>query len=237
MCGHGLIGVVATLAHLGRIRSGTHVIETPVGDVTVTLHEEGAVSFENVPSYRHGKDIAVNIPRIGPVVGDVAWGGNWFFLTHTMRPLMLADLSELMQLTLEIQRAVRAQGVTGRDGADIDHIELVGPPSDPTVADARNFVLCPGGQYDRSPCGTGTSAKLACLAADGKLPPGKTWRQESILGSVFEGSYREAERGIIPTITGRAFINADVKLIVDPRDPYRFGLGASRSGAHRGRES
>jgi proline racemase len=224
MCGHGLIGVVATLVHLGWITAGKHVIETPVGDVTVQLREDGAVSFENVRSYRHLKDIAVDVPRIGPVVGDVAWGGNWFFLTNTQRPLLLADVAELTCITLEIQRAIDAERITGRDGAKIDHIELVGPPSDAAKADARNFVLCPGGQYDRSPCGTGTCAKLACLAADGKLPPGTTWRQESILGSVFEGSYRETDGGIIPTITGTAFINAEVKLVIDPRDPYRFGI-------------
>jgi proline racemase len=226
MCGHGLIGVVTTLAYLGKITTGTHVIETPVGDVTATLHADGAVSFDNVRSYRHAKGVRCRVPGVGEeeVVGDVAWGGNWFYFVNTERQLLLDDVPELTLTALAIQRALAAQGITGRDGAEIDHIELVGPPSDPAKADARNFVLCPGGQYDRSPCGTGTSAKLACLAADGKLLPSQVWRQESIVGGVFEGRFRETDGGIIPTITGRAFVNADVKLIFDPHDPYRFGI-------------
>jgi 4-hydroxyproline epimerase len=225
MCGHGLIGVVATLAHLGRISPGTHSIETPVGEVTAQLDPGGAVSFENVRSYRHRKDAVVDVPDVGRVIGDVAWGGNWFFFMNTERRLRLADVAELTRQTIAIRRALSAQGITGQDGAEIDHVELVGPPSDPARADARNFVLCPGGQYDRSPCGTGTSAKLACLAADGKLAPGQLWRQESIVGGVFEGRYRETQDGIIPRITGRAFVNADSILVFDPRDPYRFGIG------------
>jgi proline racemase len=228
MCGHGLIGVVTTLAHLNRIGAGTHIIETPVGNVTATLHEDGRVSFENVRSYRHAEGVRCRVSGVGEVVGDVAWGGNWFFFTNTERQLQLPDVPELTRMTRDIQRALHAEGITGRDGAEIDHIELVGPSSDPAKADACNFVLCPGGQYDRSPCGTGTSAKLACLAADGKLLPGEVWRQESIVGGVFEGRYRLAEDGIIPTITGRAFINADVRLVFDPHDPYRFGIRDER---------
>jgi proline racemase len=226
MCGHGLIGVIATLAYLGRIGPGTHTIETPVGDVTARLDEGGAVSFDNVRSYRHVQGAAVDVPEFGQFLGDVAWGGNWFFFTNTDRLLLLADVAEWTRLTQAIMEALREQGITGRDAAEIDHVEFVGPPSDPATADARNFVLCPGGQYDRSPCGTGTSAKLACLAADGKLAPGQVWRQESIVGGIFEGRYRDTDGGIIPTITGRAFINADVKLVFDPRDPHRFGIGA-----------
>jgi proline racemase len=225
MCGHGLIGLVKTLAHLNKISFGVHTIETPVGDVRATLHEDGAVSFDNVRSYRQEQGVKCRVSGVGEVVGDVAWGGNWFFFVNTDRQLLLADVPELTRFTLEIQQALRAQGITGRDGAEIDHIELIGPPSDSSKADARNFVLCPGGQYDRSPCGTGTSAKLACLAADGKLRPGETWRQESIGGGVFEGRYRETEGGIIPTITGRAFVTADINLLFDPQDPYRFGVG------------
>jgi 4-hydroxyproline epimerase len=224
MCGHGLIGVVTTLAYLGRIGPGRHHIETPVGDVTAELHENGDVSVENVRSYRRMKDAIVEAPDLGRVVGDVSWGGNWFYFVHTDRRLTLADVGELTDTTLRIRRALREQSITGDDGAEIDHIELVGPPSDPAVADARNFVLCPGGEYDRSPCGTGTSAKLACLAADGKLAPGQVWRQESIVGSIFTGRYRETDGGVIPTITGRAHINGDVRLVIDPGDPFRFGI-------------
>jgi proline racemase len=226
MCGHGLIGVAATLAHLGRIGRGKHIMETPVGNVTFEICSDGAVSFENVRSFRLHKGVAVKVPDIGEVVGDVAWGGNWFFFTSTDRQMTLAAVDELTGLTLRIRRSLEQAGITGTGGATIDHIELIGPPSDAAVADARNFVLCPGGEYDRSPCGTGTSAKLACLAADGKLAPGEIWRQESIVGSVFEACYRADEGGVIPTIKGRAFINGDLRLVMDERDPFRFGIVA-----------
>ncbi len=224
MCGHGTIGVVATLAHLGRIPPGCHLLETPVGEVRVELARDGAVSVENVRSYRHMKDVTVDVPGLGSVVGDIAWGGNWFFLTSTDRALALNDVGELSTLTLHIRQALEDKGITGDDGAIIDHIEMMGPPADPTRADGRNFVMCPGGQYDRSPCGTGTSAKLACLAADDKLAEGQIWRQESIVGTIFEGKYRRIEGGIIPTITGRAHVNGDLRLILSPGDPFRFGI-------------
>jgi proline racemase len=230
MCGHGLIGVAATLAYLDRIKPGRHIFETPVGDATVDLCEDGAISFENVRSFRRLKEASVTLPDGGEVVGDVAWGGNWFFFTNTDRQMTLVDVPELTRFTIQIRRALEQSGITGDDGATIDHIELVGPPSDPAVADARNFVLCPGGEYDRSPCGTGTSAKVACLAADGKLAPGQVWRQESIVGSIFEAHYRAVAGGILPTITGRAFVNGDLRLVIDARDPFRFGIPASTSG-------
>jgi 4-hydroxyproline epimerase len=227
MCGHGTIGLVATLAYLGRIKPGAHRIETPVGDVIIHLDADGTVSFDNIRSFRRHKDLAIEVPGIGRVVGDVAWGGNWFYIVKTPRKLVLADVPELTDYTLRIRAALEANGITGDDGAWIDHVELAGPPSDPAKADIKNFVLCPGGEYDRSPCGTGTSAKLACLAADGKLKPGQVWRQESIVGSIFAGRYRPAdhpEGGVIPTVSGSAWVNGDLKLVIDPHDPFRFGI-------------
>jgi proline racemase len=227
MCGHGTIGLVATLAHLGRIMPGAHRIETPVGDVTIHLAADGTVSFDNVRSFRRHKDLTVEVPGIGPVTGDVAWGGNWFFISKTKRKLLLSEAAELTDITLRIRAALEANHITGDNGAWIDHVELAGPPTDPSKADIKNYVLCPGGEYDRSPCGTGTSAKLACLAADGKLAPGQVWRQESIVGSVFSGRYRPAdhpEGGIIPTVSGSAWVNGDLKLVIDPNDPFRFGI-------------
>jgi 4-hydroxyproline epimerase len=217
MCGHGLIGLITTLHHLGRISAGEHRIETPVGVVTAWLHGEGRVSLRNVPSYRKASQI-----KAGAVTGDVAWGGNWFFLTadHGLA-LTLANLPELTRTALAIRAAVHAAGFP-----EVDHIELFGPPQD-AANHSRNFVLCPGGEYDRSPCGTGTSAKLACLAADGQLVPGQVWRQESILGTVFEGSYQNSATGILPTITGQAFITAESTLLFDPADPFRFGIGTT----------
>ncbi len=224
MCGHGTIGLVATLAHAGQIGPGAHRIDTPVGVVTATLHADGAVSVANVPAYRHRKGVAVDVPGQGTVTGDVAWGGNWFFLTPAPPgvPLDVAHADALTAYAWAVRHALERSGITGADGAEIDHIELVA--ASPT-ADARVFVLCPGGAYDRSPCGTGTSAKLACLAADGKLAPGAVWRQESPLGSVFEATYAPGEHGHIhPTIRGQAWITAETTLVFDPADPFVHGV-------------
>ncbi|MCB1224707.1 MAG: proline racemase family protein [Verrucomicrobiales bacterium] len=214
MCGHGMIGLIATLHHLGRIAVGTHRIETPVGIVTATLHPDHRVSIRNVPSYRKA-----NAVPIGHVTGDIAYGGNWFFLVadHGL-DLQLENLRPLTEFCQTLRHAVHAAGYP-----EVDHIELFAPALDP-ANHSRNFVLCPGGEYDRSPCGTGTSAKLACLAADGHLAPGEVWRQESILGSIFEGRYELGENGIVPTITGQAFITAESTLILDPSDPFQFGI-------------
>lgn len=224
MCGHGTIGLVATLAYLNRIMPGDHRIETPVGVVTAHLHETGEVTVANVPSYRKAKAISVDVPGYGRVTGDVAWGGNWFFLVeHHDQRLMLDNLDPLTEFTWQIRQALHEQGITGDNGREIDHIELFGPSQQPGV-NSKNFVLCPGKAYDRSPCGTGTSAKLACLYSDGKLAEGQVWRQESIIGSVFEGTVRVAEGRIYPSITGSAFINAEVDLILDERDPFCGGI-------------
>lgn len=227
MCGHGTIGVVTTLAHLGRIDPGEHHIETPVGVVRATLHSDGRVTVENVESYRHRKDVTLSVPGFGPVTGEIAWGGNWFFLVdRTPLDLTLENRSALTEYAWAIRCALRDQGVTGAAGEEIDHVELfVSAPS--AHVDSRNFVLCPGKAYDRSPCGTGTSAKLACLAADGKLSPGQTWRQEGILGTTFEGSYRFRNGSggpVIPSVTGSAFITSESKLILQPGDPFPAGI-------------
>jgi len=224
MCGHGTIGLVATLAHVDRIRPGVHRIETPVGIVTARLDESGEVTVGNVPSYRTAKQVRVEVAARGAVTGDVAWGGNWFFLVedHGME-IGLKRVDELTELSWEIRQALARAGVTGRGGQEIDHIELFGPPDRPD-ADSKNFVLCPGKSYDRSPCGTGTSAKMACLYADGRLAEGRIWRQEGIVGSVFEGSVSIAGGSILPSIKGAAFVNSEATLIFDERDPLCWGI-------------
>lgn len=229
MCGHGTIGAAVTLAHMGRIGPGMHRFETPVGEVTVELLGRNEVEIENVPSWRYRKDAAVAVDGLGTVVGDIAWGGNWFFLVGTPPiPLTMANIQDLTRAADAIARALETAGITGADGARIDHVEFFGPPRD-SAADSRNFVLCPGGAYDRSPCGTGTSAKLACLAADGKLGPGETWIQESIVGSRFAAQYRPGPEGrIVPRIRGRAYVVAEATLLRDPEDPFADGMREDR---------
>ncbi|MEK6258418.1 MAG: proline racemase family protein [Planctomycetota bacterium] len=266
MCGHGTIGLGVTLGHLGRIKAGTHRLETPVGIVTIDYDGTNRVSLENVPSYRFAKDVVVDVEGLGRVTGDIAWGGNWFFLVdaaqllrvegrglrvegqqqagsrtatsvdqrysvlstphsalRTPHSFSLADVEQLTNIAWRIRQALERNGITGEDSGVIDHIELFGPPGD-AANHGRNFVLCPGRAYDRSPCGTGTSAKLACLYADGKLQPGEVWRQESILGSVFEGSVRLDGDRLIPRVTGTAYITAEATLLLDPADPFQMGI-------------
>jgi len=224
MCVHGTIGLVETLSYLGKIRAGDHRIDTPVGTVTATLNESGEITVANVGSRRVGKDVAVPVPNFGIVRGDVAWGGNWFFLINE-HPFELErrNIEELTEFTWAVREALHENEIKGSDGGEIDHIELF-TPSATTGVDSRNFVLCPGKAYDRSPCGTGTSAKLACLYADGKLGLGITWRQESIVGSIFEGQIRIEDDQIIPMIKGSAFVNSDAQVIFDPRDSFRYGI-------------
>jgi len=225
MCGHGSIGLGVTLAYLGRIASGLHGLETPVGDVSFSLLDRNTVEINNVPSYRHAADVPVQVDGLGEVVGDIAWGGNWFFLVKSSPiPLDFSRVDELTHAARKVMTALGEQGVTGANEEEIDHIEFFGPPrSGP--ADSRNFVLCPGGIYDRSPCGTGTSAKLACLAADGLLAPGEPWVQESIIGSTFTGSYELNDAGeVLPRIRGQAFVTSDARLLMDPADPFAAGI-------------
>jgi 4-hydroxyproline epimerase len=228
MCGHGLIGVVRTLEHLGRLTVGVHAFDTPVGTVRAELADDGGVTIENVTPSVSARDVAVDVPGYGRVVGDVAYGGNWFFITHADAvPVDMAHVRELGRFTQAIQDAIRAQGITGADGADIDHIEISAPPSR-ADADCRNYVLCSGGEYDRSPCGTGTSAKMAALHARGELAVGEPWRQESITGSLFTGWLSLGTDGaLVPNVRGTAYVTGEATLRFDPRDPFRGGIGGA----------
>lgn len=216
MCGHGTIGLVATLAHLNRVQPGNHLIETPVGIVDATLHQDGQISITNVPSYRKAKGVTIKVDGLGKITGDVAWGGNWFYLVeqHDFK-LDLANVEQLVEATWRIRQAINSQGFP-----EVDHIELFAPGTP-----SKNFVLCPGKAYDRSPCGTGTSAKLACLAADGTLAEGESWIQESIIGSRFTAHYKREGNKIRPVIKGSAFVTADATLLLNPDDPFCWGIG------------
>lgn len=223
MCGHGTIGLVATLAYLGRIQPGAHRIETPVGVVTAELLADGRVTVHNVPAYRYAKGVKLQIEGHGELTGDIAWGGNWFFLCEDHgQDLQFEHVEALTNFTWRIRQALEREGITGADGAVIDHIELFVPGTN--GAQSKNFVLCPGKAYDRSPCGTGTSAKVACLAADGKLQPGEVWVQESIIGSRFEATYTWDNERVCPGITGQAFVTLEGKLLLDERDPLLWGI-------------
>jgi len=230
MCGHGTIGLAVTLAHLGRIGRGRHRLETPVGTVEIDLLDAHEVAIENVPSWRHREGVILEVEGMGQVIGDVAWGGNWFFLAkNTPCELVAGNIGRLTAAAEAVRRELLRRGITGADGGEIDHIEFFGPPLG-AAADSRNFVLCPGGAFDRSPCGTGTSAKLACLAADGKLAPGVSWVQESIIGSRFTGRYRAGRDGaIIPTIAGRGYVCGETMLLRQPGDPFAGGIVLGRT--------
>lgn len=225
MCGHGTIGLCATMAQLNRLALGAVKIDTPVGAVSAHLHSTSEVTLRNVASYRYRKDVAVDVPGYGWVNGDVAYGGNWFFFVKGMSKLALTldNLEELISVTWRIRGALQQNRITGADGAEIDHIELFGPASSKRAM-LRNFVLCPGKSYDRSPCGTGTSAKMACLYADGELKPNETFVQESICGSLFEGSVEIVNGEIIPSISGSAFVMAESELVLNPDDPFCWGI-------------
>jgi 4-hydroxyproline epimerase len=226
MCGHGMIGVAVTLGHLGKIQKGSYRFETPVGTVAVEYDGKNEATVVNVPSYRLHKRLAIDVDGIGTIQGDVAWGGNWFYLIETDRAIDLSHVDELTAFAWKIRQALQAQGMRGADGAELDHIELFGTPRQPN-ADSRNFVLCPGKAYDRSPCGTGTSAKIACLIADGKLLPGAVWRQESIVGSVFEAWGTLVGDRVIPHIRGTAFVTAESTLLLDESDALCWGFGST----------
>lgn len=223
MCGHGMIGVAVTLAAEGLLQTGAHLIETPAGTVAVTLHDANHVSVANVASCREQKDAVLDVPGVGRVQGDIAWGGNWFFLIKEHgQQIAATNIDALIDYTTRVRAALDLSTLRGADGALIDHIELCGPPSSPAVADGRNFVLCPGRAYDRSPCGTGTSAHLACLIADGRLEPGQLWRQESITGSIFEASAEVKNGRVLPTISGHAYLTARSTLLFDGMDTLRI---------------
>ncbi|MFZ3076771.1 MAG: proline racemase family protein [Psychrobacter glacincola] len=240
MCGHGTIGVIVSLAYQKKISAGVHWLETPVGLVKATLHDDGSCSVQNVPSYRYKKQVEVQVPELGLIRGDIAWGGNWFFLVSEHgQDIQVSNVKQLTQVTMQIKQALITANITGENGGEIDHIELFAD-SDDTQVDSKNFVLCPGSAYDRSPCGTGTSAKLACLAADNRLAPKQLWQQQGVVGSVFTGSYQYAselntmlnnpagaaypKQTIIPTICGHAYVCAETTLIVQEDDPFKWGI-------------
>ncbi|MFK7850112.1 MAG: proline racemase family protein [Akkermansiaceae bacterium] len=229
-CIHGMIGVMQTLRHLGRIEAGVHKVETPIGTLRVKMDDQEKVTVENVPSYRLAERISVEAEGFGKITGDVAWGGNWFFLISEQGPAVKkAGIEELIRFTKAVRRGLLAEKVVGDDGHPVDHVEVFAKAEEGVCADSQNFVLCPGGAYDRSACGTGTSAKVACLAADGALAEGEIYRQAGILGEVFEAQYRAMGEKVVPSISGRAWITAESRVVIHSDDPFRYGAGTELS--------
>lgn len=227
MCGHGTIGVVETLAWLGRVEPGAIRLDTPAGLVDVFLDPNGAITIRNVPATCYLLDQRIDVPGLGEINGDIAYGGNWFFITSIPAPaLELKNVDELLEVTRKIRATLIERDVTGAGGAEIDHIELMGPSPELGEAGARNFVLCPGGAYDRSPCGTGTSAKLAALYKRGEIELEERWIQESIVGGRFIGWLTKEGADLIPWIRGRAFITGETTLYFSVDDPFRGGLSS-----------
>lgn len=225
MCGHGTIGLTVTLAHMGRIAPGTHRIDTPVGVVEVALSDANTVTVTNIESRRTQSGVTIEVPGPGEVTGDVAYGGNWFFIVDPSPiPVVTANIRQLTDATIAVREALATGGIAGEGGARIDHVIFQGPSPNEGVH-SRNFVLCPDDAYDRSPCGTGSSARLACLAADSRLAPGEEIEQESVIGSRYRLSYQNGPNGgVIPKITGQAFVMAESKLIFCEADPFRNGI-------------
>jgi 4-hydroxyproline epimerase len=221
MCVHASIGIARTLVHLGRMPQTPWAkpvrLETLAGDIEIRLEADHVVAVDNVWAHRLHHDIELESSR-GLVRADVAWGGNWFLIVeHSPIPVVPERLGELSALALELRSCTEALGLRGDDGAAIDHIQLCGPSE---LADSRNFVLCPGGEYDRSACGTGTSARLACLHADGRLAPGRRFRQQGITGSCFIGEITALRDGRVrPCIRGRAWLTAAGTLLFEHEDP------------------
>ena len=224
MCGHGVMGVIRALEYLGKVSLGEIRLDTPVGPVTADLQEDGCVTVRNRPARCYRQGVRLEVPGVGALVGDIGYGGNWFYMTRIPDlALDVANLDDLVAASKRILEALRQEGIRGSDGAVIDHVEFSEEDEGKGV-DARNFVLCPGGAYDRSPCGTGTSAKLASLRAKGVLAPGQVWRQKSVTGGIFDAWFEESNEGLTPFIMGRAWVTADSKLLFDPADPFRGGL-------------
>ena len=224
MCGHALIGSVETLRFMGALKEDRVQLDTPPGTVSAEIEADGTVVCRGVPSYLFRENVAVDVPGLGHVTGDVGYGGNWFFLVESYSgKLGMNRIDDLMRDTKAIRQALEDQGIAGPAGERIDHIELYGEPKN-RAAHSRNFVLCPGNAYDRSPCGTGTSAKMAVLNAKGRLEVGQNWIQESITGSLFEGNLEEHNGHLIPVIRSRAFVVSRGTLYFDPEDPFAWGI-------------
>lgn len=225
MCGHGTIGLAVTLAHLGRIDIGTHKIETPVGVIEVCLTDQNTATVTNVESRRTDHAAQVEVDGLGTITGDVAYGGNWFYIIDPSPiAITVENIRTLTDAAIAIRTATIAQRIGGDAGQPVDHVVFQEPSPEDGIH-SRNFVLCPDNAYDRSPCGTASSARLACLAADELLLPDQDIVQKSIIGSPYRLSYQTGSNGgVIPKITGQAFVMAESTLLFHENDPFKKGI-------------
>ena len=242
MCGHGAIGTVTMAIEQGHVvpkNEGRLLLDVPAGRVVADFIRDGRyvdkVMLTNVPSFLAMPEVVVECPELGELVVDIAYGGNFYAIIEPQKNYRdMADLSasQIQRLSPELRRRLRAlvEPVHPLDATirGVSHILWTGQPTR-LGAHARNAVFYGEKAIDRSPCGTGTSARMAQLAAKGRLKPGDAFIHESIIGSLFEGSVAAATRigdvpAIVPTIGGWARTTGYNTILVDDRDPFWKGF-------------
>jgi proline racemase len=242
MCGHGTIGVATVLVETGMVDVVEPVtvvrLDTPAGLVVATVavrdgHAE-SVTIENVPAYCERLDEVLVVPGLGDVPYSLAFGGNFYAmvdLDDIGLPFDRAAGPRILDAGLRIMDAINSQAPPRHpeiDGVDhCHHVEFIAPGSD--AAHSRHAMAIHPGWFDRSPCGTGTSARMAELWARGELALGADFVNESFIGSSFTGRLvRETTvagiPAVIPTVTGRAWITAIGQYVLDPTDPFPEGF-------------
>ncbi len=243
MCGHGTIGVATVLVETGMVEVTEPVttirLDTPAGLVVAEVAvEDGAakaVTIRNVPSFSHALDARVDVPGLGQVHYDLAYGGNFYAMVELEEiglPFDRAEKQRLLDAGLAIMAAINEQNlpvhpenpqITG-----CHHVQLVAPGSD--AKHSRHAMAIHPGWFDRSPCGTGTSARMAQLHARGELDLHTDFVNESFIGTTFTGRLVEETRladgrtAVVPTITGRAWITGTAQYLIDPEDPFPAGF-------------
>jgi 4-hydroxyproline epimerase len=242
MCGHGLIGTVTMAVENGLVASreeGILAVDAPAGRVDARYRREGRfveeVRLTNVASYLHAEGLAVVVEGLGEVVVDVAYGGNFYAIVEPQRAFRdMADhtAAELAALGRRLRNVINARHEIVHPEraaiAGLSHVLWTGAPRHPD-AHARNAVFYGDKAIDRSPCGTGTSARMAQLCAKGRLGVGDEFVHESIIGSLFRGRIEAAAEvggrpAIVPSIGGWARQTGVNAITIDARDPYAHGF-------------
>ncbi|MCX7884843.1 MAG: proline racemase [Caloramator sp.] len=243
MCGHGSIGALTVAVELGMVPVKEPytdvVLEAPAGLVKGKVKVEDGkakeVSIVNVPSFLYKQDVEVDVPEVGKLTIDISFGGSFFALVKSSDiaiDICTSNAQKLCDVGMKILKAVNEQVKVQHPVLEhiksVDLVEIYGPAKNPK-ATLQNVVVFGQGQVDRSPCGTGTSAKLATLYAKGQLKINEEFIYESITGTMFKGRVLEETKvgdykAIIPEITGSAYITGFNQFIIDPEDPLKYGF-------------